>query len=54
MLKTTTSLRIWAQSDHRVLRHINKPDSNMGYLVDPALVAVAYHLDQVPIEGALL
>jgi hypothetical protein len=53
-LKTTTSLQIWAQSDRRGLRHINKPDSNMGFPVDQGLLAVAYHLDRVQIEGDLL
>jgi hypothetical protein len=52
-LKTTTSLQIWAQSDRQGLRHINKPDSNMGYPMDQALLAVAYRLDRVQIEGDL-
>jgi hypothetical protein len=53
-LKTTTSLQIWAQSDHQELRLTNKPDSSMGCPVDRALVAVVYHLDWVQIGGALL
>jgi hypothetical protein len=54
-LKITTNLQIWVPSDHlRELRHINKPDSSTGCQVDRELVAVAYHLGRVQIEGRLL